>query len=113
MLTPASMATSPRRSPGTRRDPTSGRPAWRGVTLARREVRKFRTSTRLSMRPTVGRARPAWESLRVHLRRVDPPSPARSDEERCHPPALLEVGHRLRPGTLHVVAELVDRVEQR
>jgi hypothetical protein len=57
MITPASAATSPRRKPGTRRAPTSGRPACWGVILARREMRNSRTSARLSMPMTV-RLRP-------------------------------------------------------
>lgn len=43
-LTPARAATSPRRSPGTRRMPTSSRPARCGVILARREIRNSRIS---------------------------------------------------------------------
>jgi hypothetical protein len=53
MLTPASAATSPRRKPGTRRLPTSGRPACCGVSLALREMRNSRTSARLSIPMTV------------------------------------------------------------
>src|SRR6476469_8148088 len=83
MLMPASTATSARRSPGTRRAPTSGSPASAGVIFARRETRNSRTSARLStvadgtcIRRAVGcpvgtpseRAflrRPTWSALMV------------------------------------------------
>src|SRR3954466_14798352 len=61
------MATSPRRSPGTRRCPMSGRPACCGVILARRESRNSRTSVRLSTSTTLRLAVTAWDALAVHV----------------------------------------------
>src|SRR5215218_2027821 len=51
--TPARTATSPRRSPLTRRVPPASRPTCSGVSRSRREVRKSRTSARLSTSSTV------------------------------------------------------------
>src|SRR2546423_8365150 len=67
MLTPASAATSVRRSPGTRRLVPAGRPARSGVILARRETRNSRTSVRLSTASTVRPAPRRWGALPVHL----------------------------------------------
>ena len=59
VLTPASTATSRQCSPGTRRLPWRGTPAFSGVTFARREARNSRTSFRFSIRETVvGRTGP-------------------------------------------------------
>ena len=77
MLTPASAATSPRRSPGTRRRPWLDRPACSGVTLARRETRNSRTSARLSTPLTVRRAAARWDALSVHPQAGSfPPAPS-------------------------------------
>src|SRR5438309_2159406 len=67
MLTPASAATSVRRSPGTRRVVPAGRPARSGVILARRETRNSRTSVRLSTASTVRLGARRWGALPVHL----------------------------------------------
>jgi hypothetical protein len=63
----ARAATSLRRSPGTRRCPTSDSPACCGVILARRDVRNSRTSTRLSTSMTVRPSTGRWDALSVHL----------------------------------------------
>src|SRR3954447_6146889 len=70
MLTPANAATSPRRRPGTRRCPTSGRPTSDGVSLALRLVRNSCTSALLSMPDTVWRPDTARDALLVHLTTV-------------------------------------------
>ena len=67
MLTPANSATSPRRSPGTRRRPLSGSPTSAGVILARRELTKARISVRLSTQHSVGTSTPVWDVLSVNL----------------------------------------------
>src|SRR5829696_4287207 len=67
MLTPARVATSPRRSPGTRRLPVVGSPACWGLILARREIRNSRTSARLSTSSTVGVVSTDWGALSVRL----------------------------------------------
>jgi hypothetical protein len=67
MLTPARMATSPRRSPGTRLVPTSGWPACCGVSLVRREMRNWRTSERLSIQGHYGDRPAGRDALSVHL----------------------------------------------
>jgi integrase len=81
MLTPARAATSARRRPGTRRPPTSGRPARWGVILARRDIKNSRTSARLSIsgvRPiTVHDARHTCATLLVDL--------------DVHPPVIMRV----------------------
>src|ERR1700740_856665 len=61
---PASWATSWRRSPGVRRRPAApaaGRPAWRGLSRARRARRNAASSARFaeSMTPSVAAGRPA------------------------------------------------------
>src|SRR5215218_8950203 len=67
MLTPASAATSLRRSPGTRRLVPAGRLACSGVILARRETRNSRASLRWST-PGAYAPRPrGWGALPVHL----------------------------------------------
>ena len=58
--------------PGTRRLVPPRTPAASGVTFARRDMRNSRTSARLSMLPTVGRAAPTRESVRRGALRVHP-----------------------------------------
>src|SRR5438105_2333068 len=90
MLTPASVATSARLRPGTRRCPTSGRPTSAGDSLARREIRNSRTSARLSMTSTLRAAATAWDALAVHLSSGTPTRAAAgvawSHVERQHSP---------------------------
>src|SRR6478735_4919602 len=74
MLIPASMATSSRRRPLTRRlPPYAGSPASSGVSLARREARNFRTSSLFVMAPTLRRTDPPREGLPVPGRTGTPP----------------------------------------
>src|SRR5215218_8740872 len=67
MLTPASAATSLRRSPGTRRLVPAGRLACAGVSLARRETRNSRAPVRLSTSGAYAPRPGGWGALLVHL----------------------------------------------
>src|SRR3954471_21058213 len=107
---PASAATSLRRSPGTRRRPTSGSPACAALSLARRVVRNSLTSARLSTDSTIGAdawvLTRSWGALLVHPMTGTPPVARegvgwRQAADRRSPPLRGVVMHAgLRPHPL-------------